>query len=498
MKHNPCPPPASQELELKLSLPLGNPSNLRQQLARVPVLARRKASRLSLHNIYYDTPDQQLRQQRAVLRLRRVGDDDSCQWLQTFKTGSSDTSALSQRGEWESPVASAALSRTALQATPWSDMDADGNLFAALQPCFVTAFERTLWLVRRRDGSVVEVALDLGQIEANGQRAPICELELELKAGPPSALFEIAQEIARTVAVLPANTSKAQRGFLLAQEGLHRPYRAQPPRLTPKLPVQLLAQQVLRNTFAQFTNNLESLRVSDDPEVVHQTRVGWRRFTSALQLFKKCLPLAAPTPSEALRALLADLGELRNLDVAQTETLPALASAYVMGDAQRAQSWQAMTAALTQACNLQRDVVRRAMQQAAVGTSLLAMVHWLESMATDGEVTSGHEVSLSRWSRQRMQRLNQRLEDAQKLADTPKLWHRVRILAKRLRYNTENLQDLLPRKLAAQGAQHATAIQSSLGAARDLAYVGSLATRLNLDRGLAEFLRGVAVGAKRS
>lgn len=47
------------------------------------------------------------------------------------------------------------------------------------------------------------------------------------------------------------------------------------------------------------------------------------------------------------------LGALRNLDVAQSDTLPALASAYVQGDAQRAQFWQAMTTALAQAAALQ-------------------------------------------------------------------------------------------------------------------------------------------------
>ena len=88
------------------------------------------------------------------------------------------------------------LDRQALKHTPWADMDPDLSLFKALAPCFSTSFERTSWLIRRRDGTAVELALDIGQIEANGKHTPICELELELKAGKPAALFAIAQEIA--------------------------------------------------------------------------------------------------------------------------------------------------------------------------------------------------------------------------------------------------------------------------------------------------------------
>lgn len=498
MKPHPHQLPTPQEVELKLSLPLADPKRLAEQLARVPALSRRKATHQTLHNIYYDTPDQQLRQQRAVLRLRRVGGDTAPRWLQTFKTGTSDTSALSRRGEWESPVEAGALSLQALEGTTWSDIDADGSLFTALRPCFVTAFERTIWLVRRRDASVVEVALDLGRIEANGQVAPICELELELKAGLPSALFEIAAEIARTVAVLPSSMSKGQRGYALAQDGLNRPYRSQLSHLAKGMPVLLLAQQVLRSAFTQFTSNLEGLLGSDAPELVHQARIGWRRFKSAQRMFKKWVPVAAPEPSGALRILWAHLGELRNLDVARTETLPALADAFTMGDTRRAQSWQAMMSLLTQASDLQRTTVRQALQRPEVGASLLTIQQWLENLSANEQLISVPNVSLRDWVKRRMQRLNKQLKEASKVADTPAQWHHVRLLAKRLRYGTENLQDLMPRRLAKLGLQHATSLQSSIGATRDIAQLSDLVEKLVLDPCVAEFLRGFAVGATRS
>ena len=483
-----------QEIELKLSLPGANTADLAKCLGLMPLLARRKASTQSLYNIYFDTPDQALRQQRAVLRLRRVGSEAKPQWLQTLKTGASDTSALSRRGEWETPVAGPVLDRQALKHTLWADMDPDLSLFKALAPCFSTSFERTSWLIRRRDGTAVELALDIGQIEADGKHTPICELELELKAGQPAALFAIAQEIAQVVAVLPANQSKAQRGFLLAQDGLDQPQRGQTSGFAPQLTKPGLAQQVLRDAFAQFTMNLNVLCTSDDPEVVHQARVGWRRFKSGLRLFRK-IPRVATAPSRLdLQPLLSCLGSLRNLDVALNETLPPLSAPYAAGDEPRATSWQALMTELAQAAVVGRKAVRYALQEPSVGANLLLMAEWLESLPLTNTPPE-QEDALRRWAKRRVLRLHAQLKAAQQVATTPEAQHRVRILAKRLRYGVQALRALLPKRLAAFCLDHATSLQGSLGNTRDMAQASVLVATLDVEPAITSFLRGVAVGA---
>ena len=489
---------APQEIELKLCLPGAVPAGLVRRLAHTPFLARRKSSQQSLYNIYFDTPDQLLRQQGAVLRLRRVGSEADPQWLQTLKTGASDASALSRRGEWETVVAGQALDLAALQGTQWSELDRDGSLFERLVPSFVTRFERTLWLVRRRDGSVVEVALDVGQIEAEGKQAPICELELELKAGLPSSLFEIAGEMAHALAVLPANLSKAQRGFLLAQDALDMPQRGQTPKLDSRFSKPELAQVLLGEMFAQFTQNLDALRTSDDPEVVHQARVGWRRFKSGVRLFRKTLAAAEMPYRTELQPLLTGLGELRNLDVALTETLPSLSDRYAAGDAQRAQDWQTLMAALTHTARLQRQAVRRALQEPGVGMCLLALTEWLENLSALKKTGPERKEKLRDWARRQTLRMHQRLEMTQKDAQTEQEQHRVRILAKRLRYGVEALRDLLPKRLANTCFEQALRLQSGLGLTRDVSQAGVLVARNALDPAIAAFLRGVAVGANLS
>jgi CHAD domain-containing protein len=247
--------------------------------------------------------------------------------------------------------------------------------------------------------------------------------------------------------------------------------------------------------FVQFTNNLDSLRVSDDPEVVHQARIGWRRFKSGVRLFKKLVP--APPSLDGLHPLATHLSELRNLEVALTETLPALANAYVMGDAQRATSWQALLEVLKQETDLQRNAVRHTLALPEVGASLLAIVQWLEDLSDAEPKQQAKSGSLHHWAERQILRLDKQMRQAHTEADTFEKWHQVRILAKRLRYSAEAMQELLPRQLAKSCASSAAEIQSSIGAKRDVAQASALVMKLNLDRGIAEFLRGVVVGATR-
>ena len=496
-----APEPRPLELELKLGLPISGHAELARLLARVPVLARRKPTELHLHNVYYDTAEQTLRAARVALRLRRVGSGRRPQWLQTLKIGGSGDSALSERGEWETPVASGALEAHALETTPWSDVDPSGTLFAALEPRFVTTFDRTVWLVRRRDGSEVEVAWDRGLVAAGDRTAPICELELESPAGGAQALFDVAQQIARTVAVIPLALSKSERGYALQQDGLGMAVRALPPIPKGELSVPQAAQRVLREMLCQFTSNLNALRASDDPEVVHQARVGWRRFTSARRFFKPVLAEIAQPAWDRLKPLLRVLGELRDVDVARAETLTTLRDAYVAGDAQRASSWSAFAHRMDAAAALARTAARHALDEPAVGATLLSATQWLEdlpSLHAADTAPRERRQSLVRWAGRRTDRLQTQLQEALQTAlragSSTESQHQVRILAKRMRYAIEAMRSLLPKRRARIQYRQAMQLQSGIGATRDLVQAAALATRLGADQGIVEFLRGLALG----
>jgi inorganic triphosphatase YgiF len=89
-----------------------------------------------------------------------------------------------------------------------------------LQPLFRTDFERQRWVITHAEAQV-EVALDQGEVSVPGTalRAPILELELELLSGPDTALQALAHALRQSpggpLALLPSDTSKAQRGMAL-------------------------------------------------------------------------------------------------------------------------------------------------------------------------------------------------------------------------------------------------------------------------------------------
>ena len=486
------------EIELKFALLATDPMALGPRLAALPVLSRRKAQHFLLENTYFDTPDQQLRANKVALRVRQVGTAADPQWVQTLKMGLGGDSAMSQRGEWEFAVPTGTLDPAQLQSTPWRDLDPDGTLFAALVPQFVTSFARTTWDVKQRDGSRIEVALDIGTIEANGASAPICELELELLAGQPEALFDVAKRIAKSVSLIPLHWSKSERGYQLAHMELHMPLRSRPVQLANGMSFTQVAHTTLGEMWLQFTANLNHLRACDDPEVLHQARIGWRRFKSALQLFRKHPDMVAAPALAPLQPLVHAMARLRDLDVAAAETLPMLANAYTGGDASYKARWKGLEKSLADAVGRQRSIVLAILERPDVGRSLVEVTQWLEIQLPAG--TSGHAATragqVADWVLRRLTRLHAKLKGQPVHAHDPQVQHHIRILAKRLRYGVEALRPLLSKRKSKRWLQEATRLQGNIGSARDISNAVDIVQQLNVDAGIVEFLRGVAFGER--
>jgi CHAD domain-containing protein len=130
----------------------------------------------------------------------------------------------------------------------------------------------------------------------------------------------------------------------------------------------------------------------------------------------------------------------------------------------------------------------------------IGATQWLEELSTltePGDEISELKVPLREWARRRIVRLHEQLKLADKGQNGPDGQHRVRILAKRMRYGIETLSDLLPKQRAKLWRQQATRLQLSLGYTREVMQASVLAKKLQADRGLFEFLRGIAVGQTR-
>lgn len=204
----------SIEQEIKLALPADQAD---EALAALTELAGMAPQEIILTNIYFDTPDETLCRAKCALRLRSA----SGRWLQTLKRGGSASNGFHQREEWETLLDDDKLDLGALLAACEDRRMHDllRQVESELAPLFRTDFTRMLWSVDSGDAHV-EVALDRGEVVAQGKdgalRAPISEIELELKHGSQASLRALAAKLReRLPGLSPDDVSKAQRGYAL-------------------------------------------------------------------------------------------------------------------------------------------------------------------------------------------------------------------------------------------------------------------------------------------
>src|SRR5690606_9279104 len=133
---------------------------------------------------------------------------------------------------------------------------------------------------------------------------PICELEVELKAGAVARLFELAVELEAPLGLRPEARSKSERGYALAG-ACSAPARARAVPLERTLAIPESAARILASGLEQSQANERGMLQGSEPEYLHQMRVAVRRLRSCLGMYAHALPSQA---IDALRAELAWLG----------------------------------------------------------------------------------------------------------------------------------------------------------------------------------------------
>ena len=198
--------------ELEIKLTLSEPAQ-RQALDWLLALPEaEKGPRKTLVNRYYDTPDAALNKAKAALRVRQAGD----RYIQTLKTRGEFVNGAHNRQEWEWDLPGPELDLSLLEQTPLAGQLDLRNLALA----FETNFSRQEVLLKTAD-SLVEVAVDSGEVLGAGKARALHEVEFELKSGAPSSLMAWAEGLAGCVPVFLNLVSKAEQGYYLA--GIYRP-----------------------------------------------------------------------------------------------------------------------------------------------------------------------------------------------------------------------------------------------------------------------------------
>jgi len=476
----------TRETELKLRLPAGADEVLRS----AATLRSASPRTLQLDAKYFDTPTRLLQANSMALRLRRVGHD----WVQTLKAAAAAAGGLSTRPEWEAPATlrrgMPRIDLRQLGDTPLPALLAQHHATSKLAPVFRTRFARTLWVVDFRS-SRIEVALDRGRIEATvGRRRvvePIAELELELKAGRAEELLALALRLVgrgpHGLALVPMVRSKAERGHRLASGAAPRPTKASArgfvEHLAPDMSSGAARRALMTHGLSVFLANTEALHDGRDPEFVHQARVALRRMRSALRLLDRKHSDFPESLANELRWVGQTLGAARDWDVLVESTLPAMVAAAPA-------ALRARMRTLHKGALRRRDLEHRkavaALSSARFARLALRLQAWTMTPAPKGG-------RLARRAPKVLARAHAQLfSAARQFAElSPERRHRVRILAKRLRYALDVMSVALPAEATERYVKALAELQDVLGELNDLAVARQHAKQLDATKALQEF-----------
>ena len=463
---------ADREIELKFAC---GPDDLATVLAAAP--AGDDETR-ELISVYFDTPDRALQKAGASLRVR----EHQGKRVQTLKRGQGLV-----REEHEAPIEGLAPDPG---LAPLPSLLPDG---ASLKPAFNVRISRRQRTFRYAEAEI-EMALDQGEVTGGDRQSPICEVELELKSGPPATLFALARELSAVAPLYLAFDSKAARGQALVAGDAEIARRSGKLDLAGKTTVGEAFQIVARQALAQIAANAASLRVEPGPEAVHQLRVGARRLRSAFASFRPMLQGPGLEGLEAakvgLKWLSRSCDRARNLDVFAEETLrPAEVGEHPPPglDALRRAIDMARQAAWTHAGEAAASGRFRALM---IDTAAWVETGgWLSCDAAKAPIGPFAERAL----KHRRKALDKRRRGARGGDDAAR--HHLRIEAKRLRYAIEAFESLYGHKAVERYLRRLKALLDGLGGLNDQVAAEPLIVSLSLPAEAA-FAAGELVGRK--
>ncbi|SEN17506.1 CYTH and CHAD domain-containing protein [Bradyrhizobium sp. OK095] len=472
----PAPEPAQSnaaarttgEIELKLLVDADRMAHFNA----APVIAanaRNKGSRKHLKSVYYDTPERLLRRNGLSLRVRQSG----ARFVQTVKTEAADDPL--RRGEWEASVPSLAPDLTL--AMPFIPEKLRGHLEAhPLEAVFAADIHRHARMIDLPSGTV-EIAFDQGELTAGHRSLPVSEIELELKGGAASTIYEIALLLAEQGAVKPSIRTKSARGFDLAADKPPAARRPRKLRLDASVMLDEAFATILRSCFLHLLQSLPAAEDGRNPEGVHQLRVSLRRLRSALDLMRS---VGALSNLDALRSeakwLAQDLSAARDWDVFQLETLPTIANA--------CPSVAGFDALGRAAAGRQSDAYRKAHHALAdrrCAVFLISLGNWIETRGWRNGIAAEDLGQLAEPAVNFAQRIlsgqyAKLLKRGRRFKSLPaEQLHRVRLATKQLRYLSEFLLPLFAdQKAARKFSRRLAGLQEELGAFNDMAVTASL------------------------
>lgn len=463
-----------QETELKLLFRSADLS----RLLKLPLIAERAKGRprtRPLLSVYYDSPRRDLRRQGVILRVRKADG----RYVQGVKSEGRRIGGGMVRPEWECPVPTEAplISAIADNRIKRLVTRAGAN---GLEPVFRTEVTRTSHRLSFDDGGRVMLDVDVGEIVTETAAEPLCELELELEAGPPHRLFDLARQINDDVPLRVSINGKASRGYALAAGETPGWSKFVRPKLTGDVRVEDAMIVAVQGCLDHLLINEACLIETDDPEGVHQVRIALRRLRSTLRLFRSILPADQYRwLTDEIKWLTGRLAAARDWDVFSDEIVGPVA-AHFPGDP----GFALTRSGLEERRRTSRRTARRAIRSTRYTEFVLGISGWLArrqwrgqelgeaSAQVFGPVAGFADALIAR-------RHKQVRKDGRNFATmTAEERHQLRIDVKKLRYATDLFGSLYRGKRATTYLESLGALQDALGYVNDVAVAEDLANLL--------------------
>lgn len=201
--------------EIELKLAITDPQRVADLLTDSWLLSLADAADWQLEQmtaVYFDTADHRLQAQRMSCRIRRENNTQ----VATVKGGGTSGHGLHTRQEWNVPATATVPTAAMFAGTPAAALLTEYIGDAPLLPICATDFERHTLRVEPAPGTIVEVAVDRGEIIAGDKREPLLELELEVKQGESAEVLRLGAALLEDYPLRLETRSKYYRALVLA------------------------------------------------------------------------------------------------------------------------------------------------------------------------------------------------------------------------------------------------------------------------------------------
>lgn len=433
---------------------------------------------------YYDTSDRRLSNRGVALRVRKKDRE----FTQTVKAKALKTAAISNRPEWNVEVSS---TRPDVSVLPAAARKRVGLVLPnELKKLFTVDVERKKADIEipGKEGAeptVVEIALDRGEVKAGRKSVDMTELEIELISGDPSAIYDLAIQLADT-GLSVNQVTKAETGYRLIDGAVEpKPVRLSKFKVDQNHTSNHVIAEIFSVGLSNVLDNEAAARLGTDPEGVHQMRVSLRRMRSALSVFKRLIDTdQCQWAKDELKWLATSLGPARDWDVFGKDILDP-----VYGFGVDTGAINELHVGVTIKHQAAYEAVREALSSPRYTRFLIGMSRFI---ATEEwrpvDVAKDHllDQSISNVSNAILGRALRRLMRASKGLRRMSIEQRhvARIELKKFRYATDFLHSLYPENRVRPFMKSLSKMQDQFGHLNDVAVAKDLLAELTSEKGL--------------